>query len=271
MDQFINLLKIILSFIFMLITLVVKSLTGALGKVVNDLLKPLHEVADLAVKLPKQLFKSISKIFDIGIFTIITHFFYEMLFKMFPFLSKIKSFMIIIAIIILIQCILIYCPIIGGLYAFYTPITYIYNIYSMIKRYTRNYNKIFTDLHYYLEKNPMVQQIKDYIINMKEIYQIMSIVIITILVVFIILNYFVNVNRLFIKTIYRVVYGHYYNKFDIIKKQFMKFKLLKIEREKNEMNYLKEEKNNENKSSTTYFNRLNNLRKLNYDELKKLY
>lgn len=269
-DQFINLLKIIISFIFMLITLVVKSLTSALGKVVNELLKPLYEVSNLVLKLPKQLFKSISKIFDIGIFTIITHFFYEMLISFFPFLDKIRSFMIIISIIILIQGILIFCPIIGGLYAFKTPIIYIYNIYVMVKKYSQNYNKIFDDLHYYLiDNNPMVQKIKNYILNMKEIYQIMSIVIIVIIIIFIILNYFVNVNRYFIKIIYSLIYGHYYNKFDIVRKQFMKFKLLKLEREKNEVNYITNE--TDKKQSTTYFNRINNLRKLNYNELKKLY
>lgn len=268
-DQFINLLKIIISFIFMLITLVVKSLTSALGKVVNKLLKPLYEVSNLVLKLPKQLFKSISKIFDIGIFTIITHFFYEMLISFFPFLDKIRSFMIIIAIIILIQSILIYCPIIGGLYAFYTPIMYIYNSYLIIKEYSQNYNKIFNDLHYFLiDKNPLVQKIKEYILNMKEIYQIISIVIIVIIIIFIILNYFVNVNRYFIKIIYSLIYGHYYNKFDIVRKQFMKYKLLKLEREKNEVNYIKDE--TDKKQSTTYF-RINNLRKLNYNELKKLY
>ena len=104
---------------------------------------------------------------------------------------------------------------------------------------------------------------------MKEIYQIISIVIIVIIIIFIILNYFVNVNRYFIKTLYGLIYGHYYNKFDVVRKQFMKFKLLKLEREKNEVNYIKDE--TDKKQSTTYFNRINNLRKLNYNELKKLY
>ena len=265
MDQYINALKIIFTFIFELITLVVKGLTKALGKIVSELLKPLNDVADIAIKIPKQLFKSITKILDIGIYPIITHFFYEMLIKLFPFLNRLKSFIIIIAIVILIQGVLIYCHIIGGLYAFYTPIMYAYHIYNIVQRYIQNYNKIFDDLQYYLiDNNPLIQKIKEYILDMKELHRIVSLIVITIIIIFIILNYFVNVNKYLANTIYNIVYGHYYNKFDLIRKQYMRFKLAKLEREKEQIKLVE---NNNNSNNTTTFNRLLNLTTINTQDI----
>lgn len=296
MDQYVNALKIIFAFIFELITLVVKGLTKALGKIVTELLKPLNDVADIAVKIPKQLFKSITKILDIGIYPIITHFFYEMLVKLFPFLDKLKSFMIIIAIVVLIQGVLIYCPIIGGLYALYTPIMYLYHIYYIILGYLQNYNRIFDDLKYYLiDNNPLVEKIKQYILDMKELHRIISVIVITIIILTIILNYFVNVNKYLANTIYNIVYGHYYNKFDFIRKQYMRFKLAKLEKEKEQIKLVETNTNSNNftfnrilnlttlnnqnvteditkdLNSISYINNLNNLQSLNYDRLRNLY
>ena len=267
-EKNIQLLNKLLSFIFALITEAVKGMTNAFGSIINLLLKPLNEVANIALKLPKQLFKAISKIFEIGPFTIITFYFYQMLTSIFPFLNKLRSFIIIITIVIIIQGILFVCPMIGGLYAFYVPIMYVYGIYSTLRGYIQDQRKILNDLNNVLiENNTAIKEIKDFLLDLDDYYKIIIGVFIFILVIFIILNLFTNFNRRFTKFVIRVttrfIYGHYYNKFSAVQKKFMKFKLQKeIQKEK------ENKSNNVNTQSDTqkkeYINRLNYLRNLNF-------
>ena len=238
-EKNIELLKKIVTFIFSLITEAVKGMTKVFGKIINLLLKPLNEVANIALKLPKQLFKAISKIFEIGPFTIITFYFYKMLTSVFPFLNKLRSFMIIIAIVIIIQSILVICPMIGGLYAFYVPFMYVYGIYKTITGYIKNYNKIFTDLNKtFIENNDIINEIKDYLLDLDDFYKIVLGSFIFILIIFIILNSFSDFNRRFtkwiIRTVTRLIYGHYYNKFSEVQKKFIKFKIENQKKEKDD-------------------------------------
>ncbi len=267
-EQIINLLKMLISFITMLITIAVKALVKVLWKLIKEILKPLHEVTHIALKLPKQLFKVINKILDIGFVTMIIYYFYDILIKIFPFLANIKSFMISMAIIAMIISLLFICPVIGGIRALWTPIKYTYIIYKTIRKYTSNPQKILLDIFNYIynimKNNDMIQKLKDYMLNMKEINQIMAVGIILIIVIFIILNMFTNVNKHFITFSSKVVYGHFFQKFNTIKKNVMKYKLAKLEREEKDAKYItNEQKGGLNKSS-------NILRKLNYTELKKI-
>jgi hypothetical protein len=265
--QIINLLKMLISFIFKLITIVVKALVNTLWKIIKEILKPLHEVTHIALKIPKQLFKAISKILDIGFVTMIIYYFYGLITKIFPFLANIESFMISMAIIAMITSLLLICPMIGGIYALWTPVKFIYNIYKYITKYIDNPHKIILDIVMYIkniiEKNDMIQKLKDYMLNMKEINQIIAVSIILIIIIFIILNMFTNVNREIIKFSSKIIYGFYSQKFNAIKKNVMKYKLAKLEREQKNTKYI----TNEQSNSNNYFNKL---RKLNYSELKKL-
>lgn len=227
--QFVNTLKIITSFIFSLITEITKAITGTLGKIVNKILKPINEVTELALKLPKQLFKSISKLFDIGFFTLITYSFYNSILSIFPFLKDLQSFIFVMAIVALIQTILIQCPLIGGYYALYIPFNYVKSIFGFLKDNLIDYNKLFNTVNtYIIENNSVLKEIKEYIESMKTMYQIVLIIIIVILIIFIILNSFFNINQKIMRFIKSIVYGHYHNKFKIVKNKFMKYKLNKL-------------------------------------------
>ena len=274
MKQLVNMLKAILSFIFKLITMVTKAITGALKKIINTILKPLNEVANLAIRIPKQLFKAISKILDIGIYTLFTYFFYNMLTSIFPFLDKLRSFIIIIAIVILIHSILIVCPIIGGIYAFLTPIIYIYKLYVRIMEYAKNYEKILEDINAYLiVNNKLIDSIKKYVMYMDDIYKIVAIVCIVLLILFIILNYFFNMNRIITTYGTRLIYGHYYNKFSIVKRKLLQFKLSREKYRENNMientKKVETEKKPEN-NTNSYFNNLLTLNNVNYNQLTTL-
>ena len=272
-DQNIDLLKMIITFIFSLITEAVKAMTGIFSKIINLILKPLNEVADIALKLPKQLFKTINKIFEIGPFTIITFYFYKMLTSLFPFLDKLRSFMIIIAIVIIIHGILIICPMIGGLYAFYIPFMYVYGVYSTIRGYIEDQSKILDDLNNILiENNTAIKEIKDYFMDLDDVYKIILGVFIFILIVFIILNLFNDFNRRFttfvLKTSTQFVYGHYYNKFSVVHKKFIEFKKQKeLEKEKENKKY---NIINTSTQSKNYFDRLNNLQNINLTDFYNL-
>ncbi len=267
-EKNIQLLNKMLSFIFALITEAVKGMTNAFGSIINLLLKPLNEVANIALKLPKQLFKAISKIFEIGPFTIITFYFYQMLTSIFPFLDKLRSFIIIITIVIIIQGILFVCPMIGGLYAFYVPFMYVYGIYSTLRGYIQDQRKILADLNNILiENNTALKEIKDFVLDLDDYYKIIIGVFIFILIIFIVLNLFTDFNRRFTEFVIRVttrfIYGHYYNKFSAVQKKFMRFKLQKeIQKEKeNKSNNVNIQSDNKKKE---YINRLNYLRNLDF-------
>lgn len=272
-EKNIDLLKMVVTFIFSLITEAVKAMTSIFSKIINLILKPLNEVADIALKLPKQLFKTINKIFEIGPFTIITFYFYKMLTSLFPFLDKLRSFMIIITIVIIIHGILVICPMIGGLYAFYVPFMYIYGIYKTINGYIRDQSKILDDLNNILiENNKAFKEIKDYFMNLDDVYKIILGVFIFILIVFIILNLFTDFNRRFttfvLKTSTEFVYGHYYNKFSVVHKKFIEFKRQKeLEREKENKKY---NIINTPIKNTNYFDQLNNLQNINLTDFYNL-
>ena len=232
-EKNIDILKKIIIFITGLITELIKGMLGVFNKIINLILKPLNEVANIVLKLPKQLFKTISKILDIGIFTIITSYFHNMLLSTFPFLSRLRSFMVIITICIIIQTVLILCPIIGGLYAFYTPCRYIYKIYVTIENIIKNQNIFNVLTTTIVNNNKEITKIIDYLTNLNDFGKIILITIIVILIIFILLNLFTDFNRRFTKyiiiTATELIYGHYYNKFNKVHKKFIKFK---IDREK---------------------------------------
>lgn len=270
MKQLVDMLKIILSFVFKLITMAANAINGAFKKIINTILKPLNEVANIAMKIPKELFKAVSKIFEIGPFTIITYYFYNMLIDLFPFLDKLRSFIIIIAIIILIHGILIFCPIIGGLYALKMPITYVYNMYIYFTNiFNESYKDILDKIHKnILENNEIINSFKTYIETTDTMYKIMAFIFIIILIVFIILNYFFNINRILTKYATKLIYGHYYNKYDNIKKKYLEYKLNSFEfSTTTQTNQEEKDKKNNN---NTYFSNLLKLGNLNSNQLNSL-
>ena len=78
-------LKQIIMFAFKLVKMAVSALAMVLGRVFNELLKPLKTVGEIAMVLPKILYKSIKRILNLGIPTLIIHYFYSLLTKAFPF------------------------------------------------------------------------------------------------------------------------------------------------------------------------------------------
>ena len=196
-----------------------------------------------------------------------------MLTSLFPFLDKLRSFMIIITIVIIIHGILVICPMIGGLYAFYIPFMYVYGIYSTIRGYIKDQSKILDDLNNVLiENNKALKEIKDYFMDLDDVYKIILGVFISILIVFIILNLFTDFNRRFttfvLKTSTEFVYGHYYNKFSVVHKKFIEFKKQKeLEREKENKKYNIINTSTQNKN---YFDRLNDLQNINLTDFYNL-
>ena len=71
---------------------------------------------------------------------------------------------------------------------------------------------------------------------MKEVYKYLSVVFIIVLVVFIILNMFTNVNKNFLQFIAVLIYNDQKNKFNSIRSNYMKFKLENLQKEQDEYN-----------------------------------
>ena len=279
-------LKKIMEFIFLLITEAAKAITGALGKIFNALLVPIDEVISIATKIPKMIYKSIKDIFDVGIFAIIGHAFYSAFTKI-PFLKDIKSFMVLITLVIIVMSILIFCPMIGAYYSFFKPYDYIKtNINAIIDqvKYTfknaKNFKKSITN---FIDSLEFADELNDQLKNMKDSYKYVTGVVIVIIVIFIILNMFTNVNRFFLKFIRDLLYNHYKGKYNDINKKFASFKLNKIINESNEMKGFTEnyntimkirkeekEKDKKNKISDDSFilNRIDNIKNLGINQLK---
>ena len=70
---------------------------------------------------------------------------------------------------------------------------------------------------------------------MEDSYKYVSGIVIVIIIIFIILNMFTNVNRLFLLFIRNLIYNNYEGKYNDINKKFATFKLNKIINEFNEM------------------------------------
>ena len=233
-------LKQIIMFAFKLVKMAVSALAMVLGRVFNELLKPLKTVGEIAMVLPKILYKSIKRILNLGIPTLIIHYFYSLLTKAFPFLRKLESFIIVLTLIIMILSILIICPLIGAYGGF---IQFFYDIYTSYKDIIKNpinilykVNGMFNAFIDYLKQYKELYNTIDYIQNMKEVYKYLSIVFIVILVVFIILNMFTNVNKNVLQLIAVLIYNDQKNKFNSIRSNYMKFKLETLQKEEDEYN-----------------------------------
>ena len=281
--------KEIMKFIFLLITEIAKALTGALGKIFNTLLVPINEVVEIATKIPKMIYKSMKDIFDIGIFALISHYFHSILIKVFPFLKYMKSFMIVITLVIIVMSILIVCPMIGAYYAFFKPYNYIKTtiegILDQIKYTFKNAKNFKRTINKFIDSLEFADELNKQLSNMKDSYKYTSGVIIIIIVIFIILNMFTNVNKNFLIFIRNILYNNYKGKYDDIRKQFASYKLNKIIKESNEMkgvtkNYdtimkikkeeeAREEKNTkEEVDNSSILNRIDSIKNLKIDQLK---
>lgn len=279
-------LKEIMKFIFSIITEAAKALTGAMGKIFNELLVPINEVVNIAGKLPKIIFKTIKDIFDIGIFSLISYYFHTMLLTIFPFLESIKSFMIIITLVIIIMSILIVCPMIGAYYAFFKPYNYLKTtgegIVNQIKntfKNSENFKKSITNI---LNSLAFTKEIKEQLNNMEDSYKYVSAVVIVIIIIFIILNMFTNVNKKFLLFIRNIIYNNYKGKYNDLRKKFATFKLTKIIKDSDEMkgitkNYdtikriKKEEaekKDSQKNNNSLFLNRIDEIKNLGFNQLK---
>ena len=289
MDGILLILKEIMTFIFSIITEAAKGLTGAMGKIFNQLLVPINEVVSIAVKLPKILYKTIKDIFDVGIFAIISYYFHSMITNIFPFLKYIKSFIIVITLVVIIMSILIICPMIGAYYSFFKPYNYVKTTIDGIidqAKYTLNNSHILTkyieDLIISLDFS---KELNEQLGNMEKSYKYVIGIIIIIIILFIIMNMFTNVNRRFLLFIRSIIYNNYGEKYKIIRKKYASFKLNKIITESNEMNGitknystimkikreenekdLKNKKNDENTFSI--LNRIDSIKTLGINQLK---
>ena len=284
-EGFILVLKEIMKFIFSIITEAAKALTGAMGKIFNELLVPIHEVVAIAGKLPKIIFKSIKDILDLGIFSLISYYFHTMLLTIFPFLQNIKSFMIVITLVIIIMSILTICPMIGAYYSFFKPYNYfktiiegvIYQIKYTFKN-TANLKEYITNI---LNSLHFTKEINEQLSNMEDSYKYVSAVIIVIIIIFIILNMFTNVNRQLLLFIRNILYNNYKGKYNDIRKKFATFKLNKIIKESTEMKGItknydtikkirkeEQEKDKNINNNSPFLNRIDEIKNLGFNQLK---
>tara|TARA_B100001121_G_C18680971_1_gene618520 strand:- start:396 stop:2354 length:1959 start_codon:yes stop_codon:yes gene_type:complete len=288
-DGILTVLKEIMTFVFSIITEAAKALTGAMGKLFNQLLVPINEVVAIAGKLPKILFKTIKDIFDIGIFSIISYYFHSMLTNVFPFLKYIKSFMIVITLVIIIMSILIVCPMIGAYYSFFKPYNYvkttIEGVIDQIKYTFKNAKNFQKTIINFVNSLKFAEELNKQLNDMKDSYKYASGGVIVVIIIFIILNMFTNVNRQFLKFIRNIIYNNYKGKYTDIRKKFASYKLNKIINESNEMKGIsknfdtikrirKEEldKKSQEKSNNNYnfsiLDRIDSIKNLNINELK---
>lgn len=288
-DGILTVLKEIISFIFSIITEAAKAITGAMGKLFNQLLVPINEVVAIAGKLPKILFKTIKDIFDIGIFSIISYYFHSMLTNVFPFLNYIKSFMVVITLVIIIMSILIVCPMIGAYYSFFKPYNYvkttIEGVLDQIKYTFKNAKNFQKTIINFVNSLEFAEELNKQLNNMKDSYKYATGGVIVVIIIFIILNMFTNVNRQFLKIIRNIIYNNYKGKYADIRKKFASYKLDKIINESNEMKGIsknfdtikkirKEEldKKSQEKSNNNYnfsvLDRIDSIKNLNINQLK---
>ena len=270
-EQVINVLKEILKFIFSLIVEFAKILTDALGKLFNQLLRPLGEVSKIITMIPKQIYKCIKGIFDIGFFTFIVQYFYILLTQLFPFLKYVKSFIIMITLIVLIMGILIICPMIGAYIAFFKPYSYIKDSintsYSYIIYFIKNSSKSSTYIINFIKENGIPQEMNNYLNNMTTSYKYISVAIIILLIIFIILNMFTNVNRTFLNFIKDIMYDRYSGKFNNIIKKYRYYKMKQLEYEEGEND--DSQNKNKNNDSNSFLYRINRIKNFDINELKK--
>lgn len=287
-DGILLVLKEIMKFIFSIITEAAKVLTGALGKIFNQLLIPINEVVAIAGKLPKLIYKTIKDIFDVGIFAIISYYFHSMLMNIFPFLKYIKSFMIVITLVIIIMSILTICPMIGAYYAFFKPYDYckstIEQVINQIKyafENAKNFKKYINNLINSLE---FAKELNIQLNNMKTSYKYVSGGIIIIILIFIILNMFTNINRRFLIFIRNIIYNNYKGKYINLRKKLATYKLNKLIKESYDTKGItknfdtikrirneEQQKNNNNNNNATNFsvlNRIDEIKNLNINQLK---
>ena len=270
--QILKLFELILSFIFSLIVKFAKILTDALGKLFNQLLRPLDEVARIAAKLPKQIYKCIKAIFDIGFFTLIIHYFYMILVSMFPFLKFLQSFIIVLTLIIFILSILIVCPMIGAYCAFFKPYNYargvFEQIYAQFIYILKNYDKGIQSSIEFLQDQGISKEIHNYINNMKTSYKYVSAGIIIVIIIVIILNSFTNINRKFLIFVKDLLYDRYEDKFKGIINKYKYYKMKKIEKDQEEE---QEANTNINTNENNLFlNKINIIKNVDLNQLKKL-
>lgn len=267
--QILKLFQLVLVFIFSLIVKCAKILTDALGKLFNQVLRPLDEVAKIAAQLPKQIYKCIKAIFDIGFFTLIIHYFYIILLSMFPFLKFFQSFIIVLTLIIFILSILIICPMIGAYCAFFKPYNYARGIFEQI--YTqfiyiiKNYDKGIQISIEFLQDQGITKEIHNYINNMNTSYKYVSGVIIIVIIIVIILNIFTNINRKFLIFVKDLLYDRYANKFKGIINKYKYYKMKQIEKDQ-------EDEQQSNTSINTnennlFLNKINIIKNLNINNL----
>ena len=257
-------LKEIISFIFSIIVEAANAITGALGNIFSDILKPIDEVVALAAKIPKQIFKTIKNILEVGIFPIITHFFYMMLLNVFPFLKYIKSFIIVITLVILIMSILIFCPMIGAYYSFFEPYNFIKNIINQVSKYIfnsyENFNQNIVD---FVSNSSYKKEITIYLDQMKDSYKYVSGIIIIIIIIFIVLNMFTNINKKFLTIIKDIIYNRYSSKINIVIEKYKKFKKRKLKEEN--------EKEKEIEKNENTLNKINNIKNLTINQIKDFF
>ena len=285
-DGILLVLKEVMTFIFSIITEAAKGLAGAMGKIFNQLLIPINEVVSIAGKLPKILYKTIKDIFDVGIFAIISYYFHSMLTNVFPFLKYIKSFIIVITLVVIIMSILIICPMIGAYYAFFKPYNYvktnIEGVIDQVKYSLKNMKNLTKSLENIINSFEFTTEINEQLNKMQDSYKYVGGAIIVIIIIFIIMNMFTNVNRRFLLFIRSIIYNNYGDKYKNIRKKYASFKLNKIITESNEANGItknyntimkikKEENENDLKNNENNFpilERIDNIKNLNINQLK---
>ena len=162
-----------------------------------------------------------------------------MLTNIFPFLNYIKSFMVVITLVIIIMSILIICPMIGAYYSFFKPYNYvkttIEGVLDQIKYTFKNAKNFQKTIINFVNSLEFAEELNKQLNDMKDSYKYATGGVIVVIIIFIILNMFTNVNRQFLKIIRNIIYNNYKGKYADIRKKFASYKLDKIINESNEM------------------------------------
>ena len=142
-----------------------------------------------------------------------------------------------------------------------------------------NFKKSITNI---LDSLAFTKEIKEQLNNMEDSYKYVSAAVIVIIIIFIILNMFTNVNRQFLLFIRNIIYNNYEGKYNDLRKKFDTFKLTKIIKESDEMkgitkNYdtikriKKEEepkKDSQENNNSLFLNRIDEIKNLGFNQLK---
>ena len=156
---------------------------------------------------------------------------------------------------------------IGAYYSFAKPYNYIRTtikqIIKQIKYTFSSYKNFYETIINFIKKSSYAKEISIYFDQLKDSYKYASGAIIIIIIVFIILNMFTNVNKKFLIFIKNIIRDEFSSKFSGIIKKYKKFKKRQLEEE------AKKEKEIEKNEESS--NKINNMKNLTINQIKNFF